>query len=72
MTAPGAPARNVRTSDGQLASTGPMPDDRVLITLEDGRTFVIDGDRLEPEGDGTYRLALSAADREHTPSLTMR
>ena len=44
-----------------------MPDDRVLVTLDDGRSYVIDAERLEPQHDGTYLLKLSAAD-----SLTAR
>jgi len=44
-----------------------MPDDRVVVTLDDGRSVVIDAERLEPQDDGTYLLKLSAAD-----SLTAR
>lgn len=40
-----------------------MPDDRLLITLDDGRSFVVDADRLQPEPDGTYVVALTTADR---------
>jgi hypothetical protein len=40
-----------------------MPDDRVLIILEDGRSFVIDAEQLKPQGDGTYLLTLTAADQ---------
>jgi hypothetical protein len=72
MTSPGSSPRNVKTTDGQVGSTAPMPDDRVLVTLDDGRSFVVDANRLKPQGDGTYLLALTAADREHPPSLTAR
>ena len=53
---------DVRTTDGRVGSTRPMPDDRVLITLDDGRSFVIDVDRLKPQADGTYLLPLTVAD----------
>ena len=54
---------NVKTSDGRVGSTRPMPDDRVLITLDDGRSIVIDGERLKPQPDGTYLVELTATDR---------
>jgi len=38
-----------------------MPDNRVLISLEDGRSFVTDAERLKPQAGGTYLLALGAA-----------
>jgi hypothetical protein len=61
---PNPPLRiNIRTTDGLSGWTGPMPDDRVLITLTDGRTFVVDGDRLEPRPDGTYVIAMTDAER---------
>ena len=44
----------VRTSDGQAGITQAFPDERVLITLEDGRSFVVDTDQLGPQTDGTY------------------
>ena len=31
-----------------------MPDNRVSLTLDDGRSFVIDAERLKPQADGTY------------------
>ena len=36
-----------------------MPDNRVLLTLDDGRSFVIDAERLKPQADGTYRVGSS-------------
>jgi hypothetical protein len=33
-----------------------MPDDHVLITLRDGRSFVVDADQLKPQDDGTYLI----------------
>jgi hypothetical protein len=42
--------------------TQALPDDRVLLTLDDGRSFVIDGERLAPQEDGTYQVELTAAD----------
>jgi hypothetical protein len=39
-----------------------MPDERVLLTLDDGRSFVIDAERLNPQSDGTYLVELIAAD----------
>jgi hypothetical protein len=39
-----------------------MPDNRVLLTLDDGRSFVIDAERLDPQADGTYVVELVAAD----------
>ncbi len=51
-----APPRQpvVRTGDGQVGTTQALPDERVLITLEDGRSFVVDTDQLGPQTDGTY------------------
>jgi hypothetical protein len=37
-----------------------MPDDRLLLTLDDGRSFVIDAERLTPQADGTYHVKLNA------------
>jgi len=53
---------NVRTSDGRLGRTQPMPDNRVLIALDNGRSFVVDADRLERLADGTYLIVMTAAD----------
>jgi len=47
---------NIRTRDGQLGRSHAMPDDRLLIVLTDGRSFVIDASRLEPQADGTYLI----------------
>ena len=52
---------NVKMTDGHVGRTGPMPDNRVLITLTDGRSFVVDAERLRPQGDGTYLIVPEAA-----------
>jgi hypothetical protein len=39
-----------------------MPDNRVLLTLDDGRSFVIDAERLKPQPDRTYRVVLTVGD----------
>ncbi|MBV9000125.1 MAG: hypothetical protein JO304_13765 [Solirubrobacterales bacterium] len=53
--------QNVKTNEGP-GSTRALPDNRVLVTLDDGRSLVIDGDRLKPLRDGTYKLVLTRAD----------
>jgi hypothetical protein len=58
---------NVKTTDGRAGWTGPMPDDRVLVTLTDDRAFAVDAGRLKPQGDGTYLIALTADDRSPMP-----
>lgn len=57
-----AQPQNVITSEGR-ASTRALPDDRVLVTLDDGRSLVIDGGRLKPQPDGSYELRLTRADK---------
>jgi hypothetical protein len=54
--------QNVATTEGH-GRTQALPDDRVLVTLEDGRSIVIDGGRLKPQRNGTYSLALTRADK---------
>ena len=46
----------MRTKDGQLGRTRAMPDNRLLVELTDGRSFVIDAERLKPQGDATYLI----------------
>ena len=46
----------IRTADGEAGSTQPMPDDRVLIILDDGRSFVVDAEALKRQDDGTYLI----------------
>jgi hypothetical protein len=46
----------VRTKAGQLGRTQVMPDNRLLIELTDGTSFVIDAGQLEPQTDGTYLI----------------
>jgi hypothetical protein len=67
MSSRDAQRQNLRATEGQVGSTRAMPDDRVLVTLEDGCSFVLDAEQIEPQHDGTYVLKLSAAD-----SLTAR
>jgi hypothetical protein len=54
--------QNVTTTEGP-GRTHALPDDRVLVTLDDRRSIVIDGSRLKPQRDGTYKLALTRADK---------
>ena len=54
--------QNVMTTEGR-GRTQALPDDRVLVTLDDGRWIVIDGGRLKPERDRTYKLVLTRADK---------
>ena len=54
--------QNVTTTEGK-GRTQALPDDRVLVTLDDGRSIVVDGGRLKMQRDGTYELALSRADK---------
>jgi hypothetical protein len=53
---PEEPQPRVRTSDGNTGTTQAMPDNRVLITLDDGRSFVVETDQLMPQNDGTYLI----------------
>ena len=50
--------------ESHTATTQAMPDDRLLVTLADGRSYIIDSERFNPQPDGTYLLELKAADRE--------
>ena len=54
--------QNVMTTEGPGRSQA-LPDDRVLVTLEDGRSIVVDGGRLTPQRGGSYKLALTRADK---------
>ncbi len=49
-----APLPRVRTRDGRTGTTQALPDDRLLIILEDGTSFVVGIDRLTPQPDSTY------------------
>jgi len=51
-----------KTIETHGATALAMPDDRVLLTLDDGRSFVIDGERIAPQADGTYHVELVATD----------
>ena len=46
----------VRTADGHTGTTQPLPDERVLVVLDGGRSLVVDADRLRPQDDGTYLI----------------
>jgi hypothetical protein len=63
MEAQISPRHNVKAVEEHLGRTTALPDERVLVTLADGRSFVVDGERLTPQSDGTYLIALNAADR---------
>jgi len=54
--------RIVKSIETHAGSTQALPDNRVLLTLDDGRSFVIDAERLNPQSDGTYAVELIAAD----------
>lgn len=54
---------SVKTTSGEVGQSRAMPDDRMLITLSDGRSFVVDADRLQPQADGTDLVELTTADR---------
>ena len=58
-----APQYNVKVVEEHLGQTKALPDNRVLVTLDDGRSFVADAGRLTAQRDGTYVIALSDADR---------
>jgi hypothetical protein len=63
MSPQNSPSPSVKTTAGEVGHSRAMPDDRVLITLSDGQSFVVDADRLQPQPDGTYVVALTTADR---------
>jgi hypothetical protein len=64
MAPQSSPPNNIKTTDGRTGSTQAIPDNRLLVSLDDGRSFVIDSERLAPQGDGTYLLSLTAADAD--------
>lgn len=55
---------NVRSATGVAGVARAMPDDRVLVLFEDGRSYVVDAERLEPQEKGRYLLALSEDEQE--------
>lgn len=63
MTAKATPRPNVRAIEEHFGHTRALPDQRVLVTLTDGRSFIVDGERLQPQDDGTYVLAINDVDR---------
>lgn len=56
------PRHYVRTIETHAGRTQAMPDDRVMLTLDDGRSYVIDAKRLARQPDGSYQVELIAAD----------
>ncbi len=54
VTAIAAPPGTVHTPDGQAGTTVALPDDHLLVTLDDGRSFVVEADQLALQDDGTY------------------
>jgi hypothetical protein len=53
----------VRTVDSRAVRTRAMPDDRMLVTLEDGSSFVIDAEELQADPNGGYVVDLSGVMR---------
>ena len=58
---PAPPILNIRTTDGHTGMTRAMPDNRALVSLDDGRSLVIDADKLSPQAGGTYLINLKDA-----------
>ena len=56
------PRQKFKTIETHGATAQAMPDERLLLTLDDGRSFVIHGERLQAQDDGTYQVELIAAD----------
>jgi hypothetical protein len=56
-----AETQYIKATEEHAASAQVLPDNRLLLTLDDGRSFVIDAERLSPGADGTYQVHLSAA-----------
>jgi len=56
-------AFNVRAVEELFGHTTALPDERIRITLADGRAFVVDGQRLVQQDDGTYLIAINDSDR---------
>ena len=46
----------------RTGTTRAMPDDRIMLTLDDGRSFLVAGERMRPRPDGTYQVDLFATD----------
>jgi hypothetical protein len=51
-----APPTPVRTTDGRVGTAEALPDDRLLVTFEDGHTLVVEADQLRPHPDGGYLI----------------
>jgi hypothetical protein len=56
VAAPTARPTPVRTTDGQVGTAEALPDDRLLVTFDDGRTLVVEADQLRPHPDGGYLI----------------
>ena len=50
----------------QVTSTQALPDNRLLLTFDDGRSVVVDAERLTPQPDGTYHVKLNATTDDAT------
>ena len=61
----------VHTPEGETGTTRALPDDHLLVTLADGRSFVVEGDQLALRHDGTY-LLMPAPDRRSPPERSGR
>ena len=67
------PQQSFRISETRISTrsggTQAMPDNRVLLTLDDGRSFLIDGERLTLQSDGSYHVQLVTGDElDNAPS----
>ncbi|HEV7703241.1 MAG TPA: hypothetical protein VGO46_03070 [Gemmatimonadaceae bacterium] len=54
--------QNIKAIGSHAGTTQAMPDNRLLLTLDDGRSFVIDAERLKAQADGSYRVDFTVAD----------
>lgn len=63
-TLTGERVANVFSAAGVAGVARAMPDDRVLVLFEDGRSYVVDAERLEPQEKGRYLLALAEDEQE--------
>lgn len=66
-----SPQQYIKAIEEHAGSAQALPDNRLLLTLDDGRSFVIDAERLTPQLDGTYHVKLTAA-TDNTPFVLSR
>ena len=71
VTPTAAQTGTVRTREGEAGTTRALPDDHLLVTLADGRSFVVEGHELALQHDGTY-LLMTAPDRRSPPETSGR